>query len=440
MAELVVRGGTIVTMSSGWEIAAGDLHVVDGRIAQVGGAAVPRGDDYEILDAEGALVLPGFVQSHVHVCQTLARGRADDLPLLDWLRRVVWPYEAALSRADVSAAARLAFTELLRGGTTTVQDMGTVHHTDAIFEVAEACGVRLTGGKAMMDRGEAVPPGLVEHSERSIADSLALAERWHGQASGRLRYAFAPRFVLSCSEELLRRVSFEARRLSCRVHTHASENRDELAAVRRERGEDNVAYLHKVGLSGTDVGLAHCIWLSPSERELLGQTGTHVLHCPSSNLKLASGVAEVPELMDAGVSVSLGADGAPCNNNLDAFMEMRLAALIAKPRLGAHVLPARHVVKMATLGGARALGLESQIGSLEPGKKADLIVVDVTAPHVVPCESPYSALVYACRPSDVRHVVVDGRPLVRDRALLTLDAAAAAAEGQTRGRNLFRHL
>ena len=438
MKELVVRGGTILTMSEGWDIAAGDVHVEGGRIVQVGGDAVPRGRDYEILDAEGALVVPGFVQTHVHVCQTLARGRADDLALLDWLRKVVWPYEAALDRADVTAAARLAFAELLRGGTTCIQDMGTVRHTEAIFETARDAGIRLTGGKAMMDTGEGVPAALLEKTQASLDESVALAEKFHGKDLA--RYAFAPRFVLSCTPDLLRRTVLEARRLGCRVHTHASENVDELAAVKRERGDDNVAYLAGMGMVGPDVGLAHCVHLTDRERDLVGETGTHVLHCPSSNLKLASGIAEVPEMLGSGISVSLGCDGAPCNNNLDMFVEMRLAALIHKPRRGPTALPARQVVRMATRGGAEALGLDREIGSLEVGKRADLVVVDASAPHVSPAESPYSALVYACHATDVRHVVVDGTPVVRDKALLQLDAARAAAEGRERARKIFDRL
>jgi cytosine/adenosine deaminase-related metal-dependent hydrolase len=312
-----------------------------------------------------------------------------------------------------------------------------VRHTEAVFEVARDAGLRATIGKAMMDAGDGVPDGLRESTRDSLDESVALALRWHGAEGGRLRYAFSPRFVLSCTEELLRAVAARARELGARIHTHASENRDELAAVRRERGDDNVAYLDAIGLTGHDVGLAHCVWLEERERAILRDTATHLLHCPSSNLKLASGVAQVPELLGAGVSVSLGADGAPCNNNLDAFVEMRLAGLIHRPRAGATALPARQVVKLATMGGARALGLDGEIGSLEVGKRADVVVVSVDGAHVAPVDSPYSALVYACRSSDVRHVVVDGRVVVRDRRLLTLDAAAAAADGRARARRIF---
>lgn len=440
MSEVIIRGGTIVTMDPEWRLLEGDVHARDGRIIQVGGAAVPTGRDYEILDAEGALVLPGLVQSHIHTCQTLARGRADDLALLDWLRRIVWPYEGALDAEDVAAAARLACAELLLGGTTAIQDMATVHHTDAIFEVARDVGIRATIGKAMMDDGDGVPASLRERTRASIDESIALCQRWHGTEDGRLRYAFAPRFVLSCTEDLLREVAVVARRLGARIHTHASENRDELAAVVQARGDVNVAYLDHVGLSGHDVGLAHCVWLDERERRILAETSTHLLHCPSSNLKLASGVATIPELLQEGISVSLGADGAPCNNNLDAFMEMRLAALIHKPRVGPTGMPARQVVRMATMGGAKALGLDGEIGSLEVGKRADVAVVAIDGPHVSPTDSPYAALAYACRANDVRHVVVDGKVVVRAKTLLTLDAARAAAEGRVRARRIFDRL
>ena len=440
MAELVIRGGTIVTIDPRWEVLAGDLHVREGRIVQVGGTAVPTERDYDVIEAEGTVVMPGLVQTHVHMCQTLARGYADDMALLDWLRRVVWPYEAALDREDVAAAARLACVELLRGGTTTIQDMGTVRHTETLFEVAEKAGIRATIGKAMMDTGEGVPPGLAENTAGSVRESVALCEAWHGRADGRLRYAFSPRFVLSCTEDLLRQVASEARRLGARMHTHASENRDELAAVRALRGQENIAYLHGLGLSGPDVGLAHCVWLDEAEIATLAATGTNLLHCPSSNLKLASGIAPVPELIEAGVPVSLGADGAPCNNNLDGFVEMRLAALIHKPRCGPTALPAREVVRMATLGGARALGIDAEIGSLEVGKRADVVIVDVEAAHVAPTESPYSAIVYACHSSDVRHVIVDGRIVVRDRELVTLDGRRAVADARSRARRIFARI
>ena len=284
----------------------------------------------------------------------------------------------------------------------------------------------------MMDRQEEAARGLRESprggpaaTRASLRESVRLCERWHGAADGRLRYAFAPRFVLSCTEGLLRDVVAEARHRGARLHTHSSENQDEVALVRTETGRSNVRYLHDLGFTGPDVGLAHCVWLDDDERSILADTGTHVLHCPSSNLKLGSGIAPIPELQARGVSVSLGADGAPCNNNLDAFQEMRLAALIQKPRMGARAMPASQVFDLATCGGARALGLEDEIGSLEVGKQADFALVDLDRTHSGPGGEPISRLVYAARSTDVTDVFVSGRALLRRGVLQVFDEREA---------------
>jgi 5-methylthioadenosine/S-adenosylhomocysteine deaminase len=440
MSEVILRGGTILTIDADSRVLGGDVACRDGLLVQVGGSYTPETGDYEILDAAGCVVMPGLVQSHVHTCQTLARGRAENLELLDWLGRVVWPYEAALGRDDVAASARLACVELLLGGTTAILDMGTVHHTDALFEAARDTGLRATIGKAMMDDATC-PEGLRESTAGSLAESERLLREWHGRDGGRLRYAYAPRFVLSCTDDLLTETARAARAAGVRVHTHASENRREVAEVVRRRGADNVVHLHRLGLSGRDVCLAHCVWLTDEERGLLRETGTHLLHCPSSNLKLGSGFAPVPELLGEGIAVSLGADGAPCNNNLDGFLEMRLAALIHKPRCGPRAMPAAQVVRMATMGGAAALGLDGEIGSLEVGKRADVIAVDMASgAHVAPTADPYAAVVFGCRSSDVVDVVVDGRVVVRDRRLLTADRAQVVADARERAARVFARL
>lgn len=438
MGELIFRGGTIVTVDDHHRVVTGDLAIADGVIAAVGGSYTPAGHDYSIVDATGCVVMPGLVQAHVHTCQTLARGRADDRELLDWLHEVVWPYEGALTAGELTAAAELAVAELLLGGTTAILDMATVHHTDAVFAAAERLGIRATIGKAMMDAPDpAIPPGLRESTAASLAESDALADRWHGAAGGRLRYAYAPRFVLSCTDELLTEVGRRAAARGLGIHTHASENRGEIAAVTARYGKRNLAALHDLGLLGPRTGIAHCIHLDDAEVELLAATGTHVLHCPSSNLKLASGVASIPELSARGINVGIGADGAPCNNNLDGFLELRLAALLHKPRCGPRALPAARALALATRGGAAALGLADEVGALTVGRRGDVIAVDLTGPHVVPVEQPLSALVYAARSSDVRHVAVDGRLVVRDRTLLTGDVAAISRSATAAARAVF---
>jgi 5-methylthioadenosine/S-adenosylhomocysteine deaminase len=436
--EVVFRGGTILTIDPQHRVVTGDVACVGGALVQVGGAYTPRTADYTIVDCAGCVVMPGLVQAHVHTCQTLARGRADDLELLDWLRTVIWPYEAALDDATLTAATELACAELLLGGTTAILDMATVHHTDAVFAAAERSGIRATIGKAMMDAPDPqIPAGLRESTRASLDASARLIARWHGAAAGRLRYAYAPRFVLSCTDELLREVGHEARAHGVRIHTHASENAAEIALVGARFGKDNIAVLDDLGLLGVHTCVAHCVHLSDAERRLLAARGAHVCHCPSSNLKLASGVCAVPELIAAGVSVALGADGAACANNLDGFAELRLAALLHKPRSGPRALPAPEVVRMATLGGAAALGLADQIGSLELGKRGDMIAVDITALHNVPTASPWSSIAYAARSGDVRHVAVDGTLVVRDRMLLTLDVASVRDRARAAATRLF---
>jgi cytosine/adenosine deaminase-related metal-dependent hydrolase len=368
------------------------------------------------------------------LCQTLCRGAADNLPLLEWLRQRVLPYEAALDERAMGAAVQLGVAELLLGGTTAILDMGSTHETDVLAEAIAATGLRAVIGQAMMDMGAGVPTRLRQETRGSLAESDALRKRWEGGANGRIGYAYAPRFVLSCSEELLRGVAARVRD-GARVHTHASEQQAEIAVVRRERGSDNILYLDALGLCGPRATLAHCVHATADELRLLADSGAHVVHCPSSNLKLASGIAPIPEMLATGVQVALGADGTPCNNNLDAFIELRLAALLHKPRVGAHGMPAMTVLELATRGGAAALGLADEIGSLEPGKRADLIVVDARVPHAAPAGDPLSTLVYATQSRDVRDVIVDGRVLVRDHRLTELtgldsEAVVAAASGE----------
>jgi cytosine/adenosine deaminase-related metal-dependent hydrolase len=437
--ELIFRGGTILTIDPQHRVVAGDVACLGGAIVQVGGDYTPTMRDYTVVDCSGCVVMPGLVQAHVHTCQTLARGRADDLELLDWLRTVVWPYEAALDEAALSASAELACAELLLGGTTSILDMATVHHTDAVFAAAERSGIRATIGKAMMDAPDPqIPPGLRESTRASLDESARLIARWHGAAEGRLRYAYAPRFVPSCTDELLREVGEQARARGVRIHTHASENLGEIELVRRRFGKDNIAVLDDFGLLGDHCCIAHCVHISADERRLLAARGAHVCHCPSSNLKLASGICQVPELIAAGVSVAIGADGAPCNNNLDGLHELRLTALLHKHRAGPRALPAPEVVRMATRGGAAALGLASQIGSLEVGKRGDAIAIDITGVHVAPTANPWSAIAYAARATDVRHVAVDGRVVVRDRELHTLELPRVRDRARAAAARLFR--
>src|SRR5437762_6121472 len=350
----------------------GDVLIEDGRIKRVGrsdGRTAGRSKPTTI-DCSGLIVLPGLVQAHIHLCQTLFRGLADDLSLENWLAKRIWPLEAAHTADSVHASAMLGATELLLGGTTAILDMETVRHTGAAFEALESIGIRATAGKCLMD-APSNPAGLRESTDAALTESADLCAKWHGAAGGRLRYCFAPRFAPSCTGPLLRAVSDLAEKSGAMMHTHAAETPLELDTVRRETGHDEIAYLDSVGISGPRAALAHCVWMDKDDIAVLARQRTNIVHCPSSNLKLGSGIAPIPEMLAAGCRVGIGADGAPCNNRLDAFAEMRLAALIQKPRLGPDALPAAQALELATLGGARALGLDAEIGSIEPGKRAD---------------------------------------------------------------------
>jgi 5-methylthioadenosine/S-adenosylhomocysteine deaminase len=433
-SSILIKGGTLVTVDAGDTVGEGDLLIRDGRIASVG--ETDQTAD-ELIDARGCAVLPGFVQTHVHFCQTIFRGAADDLALIDWLKQRVWRMEAAHTAASVRASARLSVAELIKGGTTCALTMETVSHTGEVFRAVEETGFRATVGKCMMDAGEDVPGALLEETEDSIRESLELIEEWNGRAGGRVRACFAPRFAVSCTRELLERVASLARERGVIVHTHASENLTEIELVRQATGMRNVEYLASLGLAAPHVALAHCVHLNESELELLARTGAHVLHCPSSNLKLGSGIAPVREMLARGISVSLGADGAACNNRLDAFTEMRTAALLQKVVHGADALDARRVLRMATIDGARALGLKSEIGSLEAGKRADVSVVALDQLHTTPRPDVVSTLVYAAEASDVRSVVIDGRLVMRDGELLTLGEGEVMADARRQAGELF---
>jgi 5-methylthioadenosine/S-adenosylhomocysteine deaminase len=409
-------------MNTKREVTKGDLLIEDNLIRKIG--QITETAD-KIIDATGKIIIPGLIQTHIHLCQSLFRGQADDLELLDWLRQKIWPLEGAHDAESNYYSAMLGCGEMFKGGTTAIIDMETVNFTHEAITAIKENGMRAITGKVMMDYGEGVPETLLEDTDESIQESVDLLECWHNAENGRIKYGFAPRFVVSCTERLLQEVGKLARQYGAMIHSHASENRGEIQLVEADRGMRNIIYLEKIGLTGPDLILAHCIWLNEEELDILARTGTKVAHCPSSNLKLASGIAKIPAMIAKGIHVSIGADGAPCNNNLDQFVEMRTGALIQKPIHGPTSMPAPLVFELATLGGAKAMGLEDQIGSLEIGKKADLAIIDLDNLHTSPTETVdvYSQLVYQVKSSDVITTIVDGKVVMEDRKLITIDEA-----------------
>jgi len=414
-ASTLVRDGAVVVEGS-------EVVAVGDRAALVDRYPGHREESYDVL-------APGQVGAHVHSVQSLGRGIADDTELLDWLFDYILPMEATLAADEMEVAAKLGYLELIESGTTTAIDHLSVAHADRAFEAAGEMGVRGVLGKVLMDRRS--PEGLLEDTGEALAETERLIREYHGTCGGRIRYAVTPRFAVSCTEACLR----GSRELAdeydgVRIHTHASENRSEIATVEADTGMRNVHWLDEVGLTGEDVVLAHCVWTDESEREVLAETGTHVTHCPSSNMKLASGVAPVPDYLDRGINVALGNDGPPCNNTLDPFTEMRQASLLGKiDQLDPTVTPAGTLFEMATVNGAKAAGFD-RLGKLREGWRADVIGLRTDVTRATPLHDVLSHLVYGARASDVQFSMVDGEVLMRDGEVLVADADAIRSRAE----------
>ena len=399
-----------------------------GRIEAVGpDPSADRDIDAE-LDAAGGLVIPGLVNAHTHAAMTLLRGYADDKPLETWLREDIWPAEAALTPEDVRAGAELGIVEMIRSGTTAFADM--YFHVPEVVAAVEAAGVRARVGHG------AVTVGKDDAEARAdVEESIRIARAFDGAADGRVRTAVMPHSLTTVSEPLLREAAAAARDDGIPVHYHANETEAEVDPIVADRSTRPLAYADDVGALTAEDFLAHAVHVDDSEIDRLAATGAAVVHCPASNMKLASGIAPVQALLDAGVTVALGTDGAASNNDLDLFDEVRDAAMVGKLAADdAAAVPAAAAVRMATRGGAAALSLPG--GRIEAGAAADLAVVDLDAPHLIPQHDLVSHLAYAARGDDVRHTVCDGEILMRDREVLTLDEARVIGTARERAADL----
>ena len=396
--------------------------------------------DGKVYNFPELTLIPGFVQTHVHLCQALFRGLADDLLLLDWLQKKIFPFENAHNENSLSASAKLGINELLLGGTTTILDMGTLRYQQVVFEELINSGMRAFSGKCLIDENELFP-GFKGEIKNEINEAYNLAEKYHQTNDEKIFYGFAPRFVLSCSEELLKETKEMMQDFPGSLyHTHASENKKEIEAIRNRFNLGNVEYFDSIGLLDDRTVLAHCIHLNENEKAILKERQTRIAHCPSANLKLGSGIAPIPDYLKDGIPVSLGADGAPCNNNMSIFTEMRLAALIQKPIHGPEIMDALSVFRLAAIDGAKALHLDAEIGSIEVGKKADLVLLNLNSYNNSVSEdekSIYSDIVYSANPNNVESVMVDGKWLVKDKESLLYDQEKIIAEGKSELKKLL---
>ncbi|MFC4988310.1 MULTISPECIES: 5'-deoxyadenosine deaminase [Saliphagus] len=430
----MLLSGTVIADSE-TVIDEGGVVVSGSRIEAVGPRAELRDRYPDHEERSFDLLAPGMVGAHVHSVQSLGRGIADDSELLEWLFDHVLPMEASLSAAEMEVAATLGYLEMVESGTTTAIDHLSVNHADRAFEAAGEVGIRGLLGKVLMDRRS--PEGLCEDTDEALAESERLIEEYHGAFDDRIRYAVTPRFAVSCSEECLRGARSLADRYDgVRIHTHASENRREIETVEADTGMRNVRWLDEVGLTGEDTVLAHCVHTDEAEREILAETGTHVTHCPSSNMKLASGIAPIGDYRERGINVALGNDGPPCNNTLDPFTEMRQGSLLQKvDRLDPVAAPAETLFEMATVNGARAAGFED-VGALREEWRADVIGLTTDVTRATPVYDPLSHLVFAAHGDDVVFTMVDGEVVVEDGEARTVDPEAIRRRAREVARGL----
>jgi 5-methylthioadenosine/S-adenosylhomocysteine deaminase len=425
--DLLVTGGTVVTMDSQRRV------IEDGAVAIRGDSIVAVGPRAEIesrfeaaqtIDAHGALVMPGLINGHAHAAMSLFRGLADDLALDEWLQKYIFPAEARNVTPDfVEWGTRLGVLEMLRGGITTYADM--YYFEDVVARVTKDAGMRGVLGETIID----FPAPDNETPGEALAYTQKYLNQWKGDPL--IIAAVAPHSIYTCSEKTLQDAATLARRNGAPILIHIAEAQFELEQSREKHGATPVAYLERAGILGPDVIGAHCIWVDQADIATLAHFNVGCINNPSSNMKTAAGVMPVPEMLAAGEPIGLATDGAASNNNQDMFEEMDLAAKLQKiARMNPRALPEKQVVEMATINGARALHLEKIIGSLETGKKADLILVDIGAPHATPMYDVYSELVYALKASDVRTVVIAGNVVMRDRRMLTLDEKEILAKAE----------
>lgn len=407
MGSTLIRAAWVLPMTdNGKPIRDGYIKIVDDKIVSVGAWQEDlKETDCEFVDARNRLVMPGLVNAHTHAAMVLFRNFADDLPLMAWLKEKIWPLEENLTAGDVYWGTRLAVDEMLLSGTTTFADMYFF-----VDEIARA--VAETGIRAVLSRGLI---GLTIGADKKLGEAIEEVKKWRGKAGGRITMMLAPHAPYTCPPSFLKEVLSSARHYQLALHIHIAETKDEMEQIGREYGKRPVAYLAEQGIFTRPVLAAHGVWLDEAELSYLSRQKVGIAHNPSSNMKLASGIAPVEKMLAAKLPVGLGTDGAASNNRLDLFTEMRTAALLQKVNLeNPTVLPAETALKMATIYGARALGLGEEIGSLEPGKKADLILIDLEKSHLAPYHNPYSMLVYSARGSDVSEVMIDGEWLVKE--------------------------
>ena len=443
MSGILIENGAVVTVNDSGEVfTPGYVFIEDDLITAVGAGEAPpkyrRADT--TLDASLMAVMPGMVNAHTHLFQTFLRGLADDKPLLDWLKAAIWPVAQSMREEEAYAAAMVGLIENLRGGATSVIDHQYIHvdprNDDGVCRAADETGVRflLARGWADMD----YHPSLMETPEKIISETERLRNQWEAAGNGRTRVEYGPLIPWGCSDDTMLRSHKISQDWNAGMHIHVAETKTEVDMNLQLRGNRHIEWLNELGALGPSTQLVHSVWLTDEELELIAKHQASVVHCPVSNMYLASGVARVPEMLQMGIKVALASDGPGSNNNQDMFAVMKTTALLHKVNtLNAMVLLPEDVLKMACRGGAAAFGQPELIGSLEAGKKADVLLVDLDTPLAMPVHKVPSALVYNVSSRDVDTVIVDGRVLMKDKRILVVDERAILAKARKVCGDLF---
>jgi 5-methylthioadenosine/S-adenosylhomocysteine deaminase len=444
MSLVLIENGIVMTLNDKGDVfQPGYVWVENDRILEVA-VGKPQPEQKNIADmvinAHLMVVMPGMVNSHTHLFQTFIRGLADDKPLLEWLRTAIWPVAQEMNEEEAYFAARLGLVENLRSGVTAVIDHQYIHadprNDDGVFRAADETGLRLLLARGWTDINYA--PMLMETQERILSESTRLYETYHGKADGRLRFEFGPLIPWGCTDESMHKTYALARQWGVGVHIHVAETREEVQMNIESRGLRHIEWLDRLGILGPDIKLVHSVWLDDAEQHLIAKKGAIVVHCPVSNMYLASGAAPVANMHKLGIQVALATDGPGSNNNQDMLEVLKTTALLAKvSTLDAMALMPDDVLHMACRHGAAAFGQPDLIGSLEPGKKADIVLVDLDTPFAMPVHNPASALVYNLSGGAVDTVMVDGKLLIRNKEILCLDEKSMLEDARQACKKLF---
>lgn len=429
-ADILIHNCTILPMSGKGITEKGFIAVKDGKISQIGKATEALSKKAKrTLNGQGKMASPGLVNCHTHAAMTLFRGVAEDKPFDKWWRETIWPLEQKLKRSHVYDGALLGCLEMIKSGTTCFADM--YFHEDAVAEAVNKSGLRAVLAPGIIEAGSS------KMGRKMLQEAIKIAREYHGCADGRINIRLGPHTASTCSPELLKEVRKAAFKLKIGLHIHLAESKSMAEAERKNFGLTEVELLEKVDLLKPDVLAAHCIHLSKKDMQILKRHDVKVAYNPVANMKLASGVPKIHDLLKLGVTVGIGTDGAACNNSFDMFESMKIAALLQKAYYAdPTVLPAGKVLRMATVEGAKALGLDNIVGSLEVGKKADLILINFEKPHLTPTHDFYANLVYSAHGSDVDTVIVDGEILMENRKVKTLNESEVMKKAQKTAQDL----